>query len=133
MVRSSTFKKLFITTTVLASIALSGCETTTSGSSARVDLGDLNDQLNDIVSNNSCTASFQCKVLEVGERACGGPSRYVVYSTLNNTQEQAEQLAERITAAEKSSDQALTVNDCSPVLPVQSLCISQQCQAIEIR
>ena len=116
MVRSSTFKKLFITTTVLASIALSGCETTTSGSSARVDLGDLNDQL-----------------LEVGERACGGPSRYVVYSTLNNTQEQAEQLAERITAAEKSSDQALTVNDCSPVLPVQSLCISQQCQAIEIK
>ena len=65
MVRSSTFKKLFITTTVLASIALSGCETTTSGSSARVDLGDLNDQLNDIVSNNSCTASFQCKVLKL--------------------------------------------------------------------
>ena len=133
MVRSSIFKKLFITTTVLASIALSGCETTTSGSSARVDLGDLNDQLNDIVSNNSCTASFQCKVLEVGERACGGPSRYVVYSTLNNAQEQAEQLAEQITAVERSSGQALTVTDCSPVLPVQSLCISQQCQAIEIK
>ncbi|WP_286256441.1 hypothetical protein [Pseudoalteromonas apostichopi] len=133
MVRSSTLKKLFITTTMLASIALTGCETTTSGSSTSVDLSDLNDQLNDIVSNNSCTASFQCKVLEVGERACGGPSRYVVYSTLNTAQEKAEQLAEQITAVERSSGQALTVNDCSPVLPVQSLCISQQCQAIEIK
>jgi len=72
-------------------------------------------------------------VLEVGERACGGPSRYVVYSTLNTAQEKAEQLAEQITAVERSSGQALTVNDCSPVLPVQSLCISQQCQAIEIK
>ncbi|MEZ7277852.1 hypothetical protein [Pseudoalteromonas sp. 68 DY56-GL68] len=132
MVRS-TLKKLFITTGIFAVIALTGCETTTSSNSSKVDLSDLNEQLNELASNNSCTATFQCKVLEVGERACGGPSRYVVYSTLNTAQEQAEQLAERITMAEKNAEQSLTVNDCSPVLPVQSLCISQQCQAIEIK
>ncbi len=133
MVRSSTFNKLFITTTMLAALALTGCESTSVGGSTGVDLSDLNEQLDEIVSNNSCSASFQCKVLEVGERACGGPSRYVVYSTLNTPQEQAEQLAEQIISLEKDSEQPLSVNDCSPVLPVQSLCISEQCQAIEIK
>ncbi len=133
MVRSSTFKRLFITTSVLASITLTGCETTPTGSSVSADLRDLNTQLSDIVSNNSCTASFQCKVLEVGERACGGPSRYAIYSTLNTPQEKAEKLAEQITLAERSTQASQSINDCSPVLPVQSLCLSRQCQAIEIK
>jgi len=86
-----------------------------------------------MVSNNSCTASFQCKVLEVGARACGGPSKYAVYSTLNTSQEEAEQLAQQITKQEKIQNKAQGLTDCSPVLEVQSLCINHQCQSFDIK
>ena len=69
----------------------------------------------------------------MGQRACGGPSRYVVYSNLNTEQETAELLAQQITEQETRQNQASGASDCSPVLPVQALCIDKQCQAFEIK
>ncbi|MBB1387419.1 hypothetical protein H5119_18090 [Pseudoalteromonas sp. SG45-5] len=114
-------------------LLLSGCVSTTPSSSVqKQDLAGLNSELNSII-NNSCTASFQCKVLEVGARACGGPSKYAVYSTLNTSQEEAEQLAQQITKQESIQNKAQGLTDCSPVLEVQSLCINQQCQSFDIK
>jgi len=113
---------------------ITGCESTfDTSSSGPASLAKANDALSKLVEDTSCTASFQCKVLEVGQRACGGPSRYLVYSALNTEQEAAEQLAQQVTEQEALENQASGASDCSPVLPVQALCINQKCQAFEIK
>jgi hypothetical protein len=69
-------------------------------------------------------------MLGVGSRVCGGPSKYVVCSTLNHSQEQAEQLAQKITEQEQLDNAMLEFKDCSPVLEVHSLCIDNQCKTV---
>jgi outer membrane murein-binding lipoprotein Lpp len=126
--------KLSIVSVATSILLLSGCvSTTTSSNTQATNLAALKSQLNGIVSDNRCTASFQCKVLEVGARACGGPSKYVVYSTLNTSQERAEKIAQQITEQENSKNKAQGLTDCSSVIEVQSLCINQQCQSIDIK
>ena len=98
--------KLSILSIASSILLLSGCASTVTSNEQSKNLSDLNYDLNNMVSNNSCTASFQCKVLEVGARACGGPSKYAVYSTLNTSQEEAEQLAQQITKQEKIQNKA---------------------------
>jgi len=113
---------------------VSGCmsttESTTTGSAS---LDKSNSTLNELVQDTSCTASFQCKVLEVGQRACGGPSRYVVYSTLNTEQEKVEQLTQQINALEADNNKSNGLTDCLPVIPVQALCINQTCQSFDLK
>lgn len=125
--------KLSILSIASSILLLSGCASTVTSNEQSKNLSDLNYDLNNMVSNNSCTASFQCKVLEVGARACGGPSKYAVYSTLNTSQEEAEQLAQQITKQEKIQNKAQGLTDYSPVLEVQSLCINHQCQSFDIK
>ena len=116
---------------VAISMLLSGCSgTVTPSTTQNANVSVLDAQLNNLVSNKSCTASYQCKVLEVGARPCGGPSKYVVYSTLNHSQEQAEQLAQKITQQEQLENAMLEFKDCSPVLEVHSLCIDNQCKTV---
>ncbi|WP_024592230.1 MULTISPECIES: hypothetical protein [unclassified Pseudoalteromonas] len=125
--------KLSILSIASSILLLSGCASTVTSNEQSKNLSDLNYDLNNMVSNNSCTASFQCKVLEVGARSCGGPSKYAVYSTLNTSQEEAEQLAQQITKQENIQNKAQGLTDCSPVLEVQSLCINHQCQSFDIK
>ncbi|WP_404341589.1 hypothetical protein [Pseudoalteromonas mariniglutinosa] len=132
MLCASTYKLLVAS--LASMMMLSGCmSTATYKQTNNADLDELNDQLKQSVSNIGCTASFQCKVLEVGERACGGPSRYLVYSTLHTQQQQAEQLAKQVTNLEQRTEQPINRNDCSPVLPIQALCIAQKCQEFAIK
>jgi outer membrane murein-binding lipoprotein Lpp len=125
--------KLSIISIATSTLLLSGCVNSASSNTPEANLAALNSQLNDIVSDNHCTASFQCKVLEVGTRACGGPSKYVVYSALNTSQEKAEQIAQQITQQESTLNKTQGLNDCASVIEVQSLCINQQCQSIDIK
>ncbi|MCK8104529.1 hypothetical protein LOC50_13870 [Pseudoalteromonas sp. SCSIO 43095] len=53
-----------------------------------------------------------------------------MYSTLNHSQEQAEQLAQKITEQEQLDNAMLEFKDCSPVLEVHSLCIDNQCKTV---
>lgn len=120
--------------TVVASLLIvSGCESTAANTNSNGNLSGANQALNELINDASCTASFQCKVLEVGQRACGGPSRYVIYSTLNTTQEAVEQQAAQVTKQEQLANENGTANDCLPVLPVQALCIDKQCQSFDIK
>jgi len=116
---------------VVMTMLLSGCSSALTPSTAQnASESVLNTQLNELTSNKSCTASYQCKVLGVGSRVCGGPSKYVVYSTLNNSQKHAEQLAQKITQQEQKNNTALEFDDCSPVLEIHSLCIDNQCKTV---
>ncbi|AZZ96595.1 hypothetical protein [Pseudoalteromonas sp. R3] len=111
---------------------LTGCSST---QSTRATDNDDNQALSELVADKGCDASFQCKVIGVGERqTCGGPSQYVVYSVRNVEESQVEQRALAITRQEQALNQQTPPSDvCKQVLPIQALCINSQCQAITLK
>ncbi|MEQ3512564.1 hypothetical protein ABMY35_04195 [Pseudoalteromonas sp. BZB3] len=86
------------------------------------------------VADLSCDASFQCKVIGVGERAaCGGPSNYVVFSTKNVDENEVERLADAETTQERILNERQPPDEtCKQVLPIQSLCIKSKCESFTI-
>ncbi|MCF2910931.1 hypothetical protein L1285_21740 [Pseudoalteromonas sp. DL2-H2.2] len=96
---------------------------------------DDNQALSELVADKGCDASFQCKVIGVGERqTCGGPSQYVVYSVRNVDETQVEQMATAITQKEQAINQQTPPSEvCKQVLPIQALCINRECQAITLK
>jgi hypothetical protein len=66
----------------------------------------------------------QCRVIALGQKPCGGPERYLVYSTLTADEARLQALVERYNAAaaQRARDQDL-VSDCqvleAPVLGLE--------------
>jgi hypothetical protein len=91
--------------------------------------------LSELIADTSCDASFQCKILSVGERAaCGGPSQYLVYSNKNIDEERVEALAQQVTIKEQLANQKQAQAEiCKQVLPIQALCINNQCKSFTIK
>ncbi|MGO2073887.1 MAG: hypothetical protein ACTJH9_08930 [Pseudoalteromonas sp.] len=57
----------------------------------------------------------------------------VACSTLNTEQKAAEQLANKITEQVTIANQASGASDCLPILPIQTLCISNPCQSFNLK
>ncbi|CAM4279630.1 hypothetical protein [Pseudoalteromonas byunsanensis] len=89
------------------------------------------DILADLTADKSCDASYQCKVLEVGERlSCEGPSQYLIYSIKRTNEQKIAEVAAQITAQEhKANLEKAPQSSCQQVLPVIPLCIKQTCQS----
>lgn len=109
-------------------VMLSGCQ-----SSKGTQLEQSN-SLKAYVADLSCNASFECKVIGVGERAaCGGPSNYVMFSTKNTDEKEVERLADVETAQERILNEKQPPDEtCKQVLPIQSLCIKNKCESFTI-
>jgi hypothetical protein len=108
---------------------LSGCELILPMQPVAVEKSQY-DKLNELVADKSCDASYQCKVLEVGERpACEGPSRYIIYSSKQVNEQKIESIAASITAKEHAENQDKPTEDrCNQVIPVIPICIQNSCQ-----
>ena len=123
-----------LTALATLTIALTGCETTTannsqsSNSKSSISLSDIEQQL-------GCDASYQCKVIGLGERlTCGGPREYLIYSTKHSDEKQVEQLVATLTQQEQQENQSKPpAQSCEPVMPMQTLCIDNQCKPITIK
>jgi lipopolysaccharide export system protein LptA len=113
---------------------IQGCSSTsneTSTSSEHITITSAEKELANVIKDLSCDASYQCKVLPLGERSCGGPSRFVIYSTKNNSQERIEQLGTEITSFEKAYNKKDGhVESCRSTIQPQTLCLNQQCEQI---
>jgi len=60
----------------------------------------------------------QCKLLSVGAKPCGGPERYVLYSTENADETTLKALAERYTElAKQRNEREGLISDCSVITP----------------
>jgi hypothetical protein len=120
--------KTVIGSAVIAFLMLSGCQ------SSQQNLDTSSDSIQSYVADLSCDASFQCKVIGVGERrACGGPSRYVVFSTKTVDENELERLVAAETSKEQLLNEALSGEEtCKQVLPIQSLCIRNKCESFPI-
>ena len=78
-----------------------------------------------------CNADVDCKSVEYGSRACGGPEEYLIYSTaqLNATDE--KKLLDLISEYNSYSDIIMksqsSAGICSIVMKPNLSCINQQC------
>lgn len=114
--------------------SVQGCSskiTEVSSSNTQVTITSVEKELASVTTDLSCDASFQCKVLPLGERSCGGPSRFIIYSVKNNKQERVEQLGSEITNFENTYNQTEgSVESCRSTIQPQTLCINKKCEQI---
>ncbi|MGO3300861.1 MAG: hypothetical protein ACTILD_09190, partial [Pseudoalteromonas sp.] len=79
-----------------------------------------------------CDSSTQCQVLPVGNRACGGPSSYIVYSNKTTNLQKIEQLADKVTAQESQFNaQTGMMSICQHLSAPSAQCVENKCVEIE--
>ncbi|MEJ6476519.1 hypothetical protein [Pseudoalteromonas piscicida] len=119
----------FAMTAALAT--LSGCQLTQTNQTAQ---SNTELTLSNIKTNVGCDASYQCKVIGVGERlTCGGPREYLIYSTKHSDEQKVEAVVSAITKNEKIENKSKKpAASCEPVMPVQTLCIAHKCQEVPL-
>lgn len=78
--------------------------------------------------NKSCDGDSECEVLEMGDRSCGGPSKYLVVSVRNVNLPTIRQRITEFTAAQKELNLLETPGDCAPTpkLPAAH-CVKNTC------
>lgn len=86
-------------------------------------------QIQALVGTAACTASRQCKTLPIGERACGGPERYLAYSTAATPSAALEGLAERYRQQRRTAiAQTGEVSSCQFLIDPGAICRAGACQ-----
>lgn len=123
------FSSLFV-----ACYLLAGCQLSQSSTQIRSinTINDAETTLAKVIADKSCDATYQCRVIAYGERACGGPSRFDIYSIKNSKQEEVEFLANEITQFEKAyNENAPEFSTCEHNPSPQSLCIANTCELIK--
>ncbi|MFY8352623.1 hypothetical protein AAEU29_18920 [Pseudoalteromonas sp. SSM20] len=95
-------------------------------------ISDAESKLNLLINDKSCNATFQCRVIAYGERACGGPSKFDIYSIKNTKQEEVEFIANEITQFEKAYNKSSQhLSTCEHNTSPQTLCINKVCELVE--
>ncbi|CAH9065349.1 hypothetical protein PSECIP111951_03689 [Pseudoalteromonas holothuriae] len=122
-------QQLRLISIILCGLLLNGCQTTWTPQQSTLATSHA-ETLNSLIANKQCDASYQCKVLALGERpACEGPSQYVIYSTKHSDKQALDDIATKITTQERLNNKKPSAQKmCKPVIPVTPLCIKQQCQ-----
>ena len=88
----------------------------------------LRKQVSKIEENNACDTDAQCKVIETGSRACGGPSHYMIYSTKNTSEQKAKKLSQKLTHYEsRYNAQNRMISICEMLTKPKTQCINNEC------
>lgn len=82
-----------------------------------------------LIGDAPCDSDAQCRTIAVGHKACGGPGRYLAWSTRNVSQKELEALVHQHAQAERAESERLgLVSDCALVVDPGALCRAQRCQ-----
>ena len=77
-----------------------------------------------------CSSSSVCRTIAFGAKACGGPERYLIYSTTATDSARLASEVARYNEAERQRNQKQgRMSDCMAVLRPQVSCISGECRA----
>ena len=72
--------------------------------------------LSDAIGTPAAQLARECKTIAVGEKACGGPRAYAVYSASGDAELRIIRLAARITALDREANEQFgLVSDCALV------------------
>lgn len=93
----------------------------------------LDAEVQTLIADKSCTADTDCDTLPYGAKACGGPARYLVYSTATLTAAEQQHLTETATEYSELSRQYNAdngvISTCDVVVPPTVGCVVGQCRA----
>jgi hypothetical protein len=86
-------------------------------------------RLQALIGEAPCDSDDQCRTIGVGAKACGGPGRYLAWSTRNvkpaELEAQAQAYAQAVRAENERSG---LVSDCSLVTDPGALCRARRCE-----
>jgi hypothetical protein len=86
-------------------------------------------QLQRMVGDAGCSADHQCRSIAWGAKACGGPERYVAWSTLRTDPQALQDLAARHAAARREENvRNGTLSTCSFLADPGAACVAGRCQ-----
>ena len=75
-----------------------------------------------------CDAPQQCRSLALGARACGGPERYLAWSTRSSDPARVSALGEAYAAARRSENLAeARVSNCAFLMDPGAVCTAHRC------
>lgn len=80
------------------------------------------------IGDAACDNSQQCRTLAYGHKACGGPERYVAYSTKRSDATRLTQLAQQLADERRRQDEAEgMMSTCSLIIDPGALCQAGRC------
>ncbi len=92
-------------------------------------IGDLLNDINNLIADKSCQTNSDCALIALGARACGGPNSYEVYAKNNIDTEKLNSLAYQLETLEKKHNLDNQVVSICMVEPKPSIgCVQNQCQ-----
>lgn len=87
--------------------------------------------IEDLAASSVCNNASTCKYIALGSKACGGPKRYLVYSTSINVEELERMVAEYNKKETEFNVKWSVSSDCSiPEPPTGVKCENNTCVAI---
>src|SRR5688572_24148758 len=91
-------------------------------------LEELTRELQALIQPPSCSSVTVCRVIPVGAKPCGGPWRYVAYSTVNTDSIKLANVAARLENLESNLNKRTGLSsDCSLVSPPVLDCVAGTC------
>lgn len=83
-----------------------------------------------LAKDSPCSSSSVCRTIAFGAKACGGPQRYLIYSTAaTDSARLAREVARYNDGERKRNREEGRMSDCMMVVRPQVSCISGQCRA----
>lgn len=109
-------------------LTLSGCATATEPAAAPAP-AQLRQDLQTLIGEPRCDSDAQCRTVGVGQKACGGPTRYLAWSTQTTDRARLEAAAARLVAADKAANEKSgRVSNCMAVVDPGAVCRANRCQ-----
>lgn len=88
----------------------------------------LMQQITAEVGSARCDSTAQCKTLAIGSKACGGPERYIAYSTKQSDATRLTRLASEDAAAKKAQNaRSGMVSNCAMAMDPGATCSAGRC------
>ena len=89
-------------------------------------LASMKQEILDYVGNASCSSAEECRSIALGEKPCGGPWEYVVYSNESVNEEDLEDLVTAYNNFEHDINVTYQrMSDCMYVLPPEELILEK--------
>ncbi len=89
----------------------------------------LQQQIEAEIRDAACSSDAQCHSLALGAKACGGPLRYLAWSSQRSDAARLQALAEQLRRADEAGNaQQGRISDCRLVTDPGARCVAGRCQ-----
>ncbi|VAW20265.1 hypothetical protein MNBD_BACTEROID04-1484 [hydrothermal vent metagenome] len=125
------FKHILKTIVMLVTISCSTNSEISLEEEERLELNNLKEEIELLVSQGTCTENTTCNFIAFGSKPCGGPWSYLVFDTSINVGLLKEKVAAYNKKEAAFNIKWNIISDCSIVLPPTELaCVNGKCTAV---